>query len=395
MSKNDSFPVGVLGAGTMGTGIAQLAASAGHPVCVYDNRRGARARARGEIEKILTRLAKKGRLTTDQSAAIGSRIEFVDGLEPLGSARLVIEAIVEDLGMKRAAFRKLERLVARQALLATNTSSLSVTGIAGACRHPQRFLGLHFFNPAPLMPLVEVIPGWLSDAEFVERASSVVQSWGKVSVLAKDTPGFIVNRVARPFYSEALRLLEEGVADAATIDWAMREVGGFPMGPFELMDLIGNDINLTVSESVFQAFYFDPRFRPSLLQKRMVEAGLLGRKSGRGFYDYGPKAARPEPARDRRLAERIRDRILPLLINEAAEALRLGVTSPRDLETAMTRGTNYPRGLLEWANQIGPPEVLSRLEQLQAEYGEERYRPSPLLRRLVREQKTFQVENDD
>lgn len=389
----EPITVGILGAGTMGTGIAQVAATHGHPVRVYDTKQGALARAHAEIEQVLYRLSEKGRLSSDEAEAVRARILFGDSLEALGPARLVIEAIVEDAGMKRAAFRRMEQIVARDALLATNTSSLSVTALAGACRRPERFLGLHFFNPAPLMPLVEVVPSWLTDRAAVARAHEIARQWGKLTVQAKDTPGFIVNRVARPFYGEALRMLEEGFADAATIDWAMRETGGFRMGPFELMDLIGNDINFTVSETVFEAFYYDPRFRPSLLQKRMVEAGLLGRKSKRGYYDYRSDADAPKPRKDPDLARQIVDRILVMLINEAADVVFLGVATPADVELAMTKGTNYPRGLLLWANEIGLEQVLSRLERLHTEYGDDRYRPNPLLRRLVRENRRFPLDS--
>jgi 3-hydroxybutyryl-CoA dehydrogenase len=213
----------------------------------------------------------------------------------------------------------------------------------------------------------------------------LVESWKKVTVVTTDTPGFIVNRIARPFYGESLRQLEEGVADMATIDWAMREIGGFRMGPFELMDFIGNDVNYAVTMSVFENFFFDPRYRPSLTQRRLVEAGMFGRKRNRGYYDYREGAARPEPVQDRVRGQAIVDRVLAMLVNEAIDAVYLRVASAADIETAMTKGVNYPKGLLAWGDQIGPAEILRRLEVLQAEYGEDRYRPSPLLRRRVRD----------
>ena len=202
--------------------------------------------------------------------------------------------------------------------------------------------------------------------------------------MTSDTPGFIVNRIARPFYGESLRLLEEGIADVATIDWALREVGGFRMGPFELMDFIGNDVNYAVTTSVFEAFFYDPRYRPALTQRRLVEAGLYGRKRGRGYYDYREGATKPEPVQDSALGRRIVDRVVAMLVNEACEALHMRVASAADIETAMTKGVNYPKGLLAWGDEIGADQVLRRLEALQAEYGEERYRPSPLLRQRVR-----------
>ncbi len=211
----------------------------------------------------------------------------------------------------------------------------------------------------------------------------------KTTVLAKDTPGFIVNRVARPFYSEAIRLLEEGMADVPTIDWAMKEIGGFKMGPFELMDFIGHDVNYKVTETVFEEFFYDPRFKPSFTQKRMVEAGYLGKKSGKGFYDYGDDVSNPEPTKDRKLGQKIVDRIVSMLINEACDVVFLNVATVKDVDLAMTEGVNYPKGLLKWADEIGLQEVLDRISKLQTEYREDRYRPNPLLKRMVRENKTF------
>jgi len=238
------------------------------------------------------------------------------------------------------------------------------------------------------MPLVELIPAVQTSEDTLNKAKSIIDSWDKLTVIAKDTPGFIVNRVARPFYGEAIRIYEEGVADFATIDWAMREIGGFRMGPFELMDYIGNDINYTVTETVFAAFYFDQRYKPSFTQKRMMEAGYLGRKSGRGYYDYSSENT-PKANEDRELGKKILWRVLSMLINEAADALFLKIASREDIDLAMTKGVNYPKGLLAWADEIGIDNVLKQLEDLQAEYGEDRYRPSPLLKRMVKENKTF------
>ena len=235
------------------------------------------------------------------------------------------------------------------------------------------------------MPLVEIIPWLGGDITVGPAAYALVKSWNKTPVLASDTPGFIVNRIARPFYSESIRQLEEHIADAATIDWAMREVGGFKMGPFELMDFIGNDVNYAVTTSVFEAFFNDPRYRPSLTQRRLVEAGFLGRKSGRGYYDYREGADRPEPNTDAQRAQAIVDRTLAMLINSAIDAAHMRVASVADIETAMTKGVNYPKGLLAWGDEIGPSVILARLEALRAEYGEERYRASPLLRQCVRD----------
>lgn len=388
-SANTNTVIGVVGAGTMGVGIAQVAATSGHDVLVFDNNRGAYTQARSGLERILGRLADKGRFDKTEAEAILRRIAFAESLEEFGPCRFIIEAVIESLDVKREVFAELERIVPEQAILATNTSSLSIAALSSTLERPGRFLGVHFFNPAPVMPLVEIVPGVMTSEEPTTEARALVDRWGKTTVLAKDTPGFIVNRVARPFYGEALRLLEEGVADVATIDWAMKELGGFRMGPFELMDFIGNDVNFKVTETVFEAFFYDPRYKPSFAQKRLVEAGLLGRKSGRGFYDYREGASRPEPNEDETLGREILMRILVMLINEAADALFWNVASRDDIDLAMTQGVNYPRGLLAWADEIGIDHVVEGLVELQHEYGEDRYRPSPILRRMANEGKTF------
>ena len=382
--------VGVLGAGAMGTGIAQIAATHGHPVAVVDADSGAVTRARSTFDKAIAREIEKGRLGADQGKAAIARVSFnhipaSDPLEAFRDCTIVIEAIIERLDIKREVFSRLEAAVTPDCVLATNTSSLPIAGIASACRHAERVLGVHFFNPAPVMPLVEIIP-WLGTApSTVTTTRALVDAWQKTTVRAADTPGFIVNRVARPFYGEALRIHDEGIADAATIDWAMRELGGFRMGPFELMDLIGHDVNFAVTSSVFAAFYYDRRFTPSITQQRMVEAGMLGRKSGRGFYDYQPGASRPAAREDRALGQVILDRILAMLINEAVDAVHWRVASPTDVDLAVRKGVNYPKGLLAWGEELGWPVVLGRLTGLQDEYGEDRYRPSVLLKRLARD----------
>jgi 3-hydroxybutyryl-CoA dehydrogenase len=382
--------VGVLGAGSMGTGIAQVAAVTGHPVVVADQSADALLKADKAIRRALAREVEKLRLDRDRADEAIGRIQLVPlSYDVFAECGLVIEAIVEDLEVKREAFRQVERVVRHDAVLATNTSSLPVTAIAAACERASRVVGIHFFNPAPVMPLVEIVPGLSTQPEITSEARALIDQWGKTTVVAKDTPGFIVNRVARPFYGEALRILEEGLADAATIDWAMRALGAFRMGPFELMDLIGLDVNYAVTRSVFEGLYFDPRYRPSLTQRRLVEAGFLGRKTGRGFYDYGESAVRPEPIQDGELGGEILLRVLVMLINEAADAVFLNVATAGDIELAMTKGVNYPKGLLAWGDEIGLPRVLERLTALQDTYGEDRYRPSPLLRRMVRDGRRF------
>jgi len=385
--------IGVLGAGAMGSGIAQVAAAAGHQVLVTDASAEALEQARARLAAVLSREVAKGRLESDAARAVEERITWAPGSAGeyaiFRHCALVIEAIVEDLETKREAFRNLEAVVADDCVLASNTSSLSITAIAGGCRHPERIIGLHFFNPAPLLPLVEIIPGLATEPGVTGATRQLVEGWGKTVVQASDTPGFIVNRVARPFYGEALRICEEGIADPATIDWAMRDLGGFRMGPFELMDLIGNDVNLAVSRSVFEALNYDPRYQPSLIQRRLVQAGRLGRKTGRGHYEYADGAARPVPSNDAYIGTVVLDRILAMLINEAIDALFWRVAGRDEIDLAMTAGVNYPKGLLRWADELGLAVVLARMEHLQEEYGETRYRPSPLLRRMVREGRQF------
>ncbi|MBA3710076.1 MAG: 3-hydroxybutyryl-CoA dehydrogenase [Planctomycetes bacterium] len=382
-------PIGVLGSGTMGVGIAQVAAAAGHPVVLLDAEPPALTRARSALETSVRGQVAKGRLPAPEGEALIARVALASEVDAFRGCGLVIEAITENLGAKRAAFARLEPMLAADCLLASNTSSLSIAALALGLTAPQRFLGAHFFNPAPAMPLVEVVPGLDTAPEALARAAALITSWGKTTVIAQDTPGFIVNRIARPFYGEALRQLDEGIADVATIDWAMRELGGFRMGPFELMDLIGNDVNYQVTETIFAGFYGDARFRPSVTQKRLVEAGRLGRKSGRGFYDHREGAARPEALRDSVLGQRILLRILVMLINEAADALHLRIASAADIDLAMTTGVNYPKGPLRWADELGARAVVDELARLRDEYGEERYRPHPLLKRMAQEGRRF------
>ena len=386
LSKNAH--IGIVGAGAMGSGIAQVAATAGHPVTISDTTEEVLQKASAKLDKILNRLVEKGRLTKEDADGIRNRITWVTDQQAFSSCDLIIEAIVENLEVKQKVFSNLENIVSPETVLASNTSSLSIASIASACEKSERVIGIHFFNPAPLLPLVEIVPSVSSDQKVVDDARSLIDSWGKVTVLAKDTPGFIVNRVARPFYGEALRQLEEGIADAPTIDWAMKQ-GGFRMGPFELMDYIGNDVNYTVTETVFREFFYDPRYKPSFTQKRMMEAGRLGRKTGRGYYDYREGAAPEKPTEDEVLGKQIRFRILVMLINEAADALFLNIASREDLDLAMTKGVNYPKGLLKWADEIGIQKVFDALAELQDIYQEDRYRPSPLLRRMAKEGQTF------
>ena len=380
--------VSVIGAGTMGVGIAQIAATNGYEVCLFDAFDGAIKNAQQQLTNILNRLVEKEKITETKKIEILAKINFSKDLKDIKGSGLVIEAIIEDLKIKQKLFSDIEKLVDEKCIIASNTSSLSIASIGSACKKAERVIGIHFFNPAPLMPLVEIIPAVQTSEETLKSAKAMIDSWGKVTVVVKDTPGFIVNRVARPFYGESLRIYEEGIADFATIDWALKEIGGFKMGPFELMDYIGNDINYTVTETVFTSFYFDQRYKPSFTQKRMMEAGFLGRKSGRGYYDYSLENL-PKANEDRELGKKILWRVLSMLINEAADALFLKIASREAIDLAMTKGVNYPKGLLAWADEIGINNVLKQLEDLQKEYGEDRYRPSPLLKNMVKENKTF------
>jgi 3-hydroxybutyryl-CoA dehydrogenase len=376
---------GIIGAGTMGSGIAQVAAAAGWTVVLYDSQSGMGIKAKEKISKSLNQLAEKGRITQNEATDIAGRILPGESLSAMATCDLVIEAIVEKPEIKSALFRDLEPLVSEHCILASNTSSLSIASLAAVCKRPERFIGIHFFNPAPLMKLVEIIPAVQTSDATRDTALSTIQSWGKTTVLAKDTPGFIVNRVARPFYGEALRIFDEGIADIATIDHAMKTLGGFPMGPFELMDFIGHDVNYVVTETVFHAFFCDPRYMPSFSQKRLLEAGFLGRKSGRGFYDYREGAEKPVARDEHFILKPIFDRILAMLINEAAEALHYGIAGQEDIDTAMTKGVNYPKGLLAWANEMGPDKVMATLDGLFARYHDPRYRCSARLRLMAEE----------
>ncbi len=287
--------VAVIGAGTMGAGIAQVAAAAGHPVLLLDAQKGAAGKGRAGIENALARLVEKGRMEAHERDDLIGRISIADDLKDLSRAGLVIEAIVEDLEIKRKVFAELEAILANDAIIASNTSSISITALAAGMEHPGRLVGMHFFNPPPLMALVEVVTGLATDTMVAKTVFDTAESWGKAPVYAKSTPGFIVNRIARSFSGEALRLLQEGAADPATLDAIMRDCGGFRMGPFELMDLIGLDVNLSVTKSIWNLYYNDPRYLPNVLQEEMVAAGRLGRKSRQGWYDYAEGAEKPKP----------------------------------------------------------------------------------------------------
>ncbi len=412
--------IGVIGAGTMGGGIAQIAAQAGYEVLLYDIKPEFVERGLTNITTALQGRVDRGKLSAAEMDATMSRIVASTNRETLAPAAFVIEAAIEDLAVKQEIFAALDGMCSPETILASNTSSLSITAIGGATERPERVVGMHFFNPVPAMALVEVIGGRRTSREAVAATIDLARRLGKTPVEAADTPGFIVNRVARPFYGEALRLLGEQVAPVDVIDASVK-LAGFRMGPFELMDLIGIDVNFAVTQSVYAAFFGDPRYRPHPIQQRMVESGQIGRKKGAGFYRYGGDTPTPTPAvapnpaykavltyerlppdLDRRwraalnatgtdeailteypLAGFILARIVGQIINEAAFALGEGVASAADVDTAMRLGTNYPLGPCTWGNKLGLDLVLEVLEVLQDFYGEERYRPAPLLRQLV------------
>jgi 3-hydroxybutyryl-CoA dehydrogenase len=497
---SQSSLIGVIGCGTMGAGIAQVAAVAGHRVVLYDSQADSVPKAIQAIRQKLVRLGSKGKLSAREVESASARLQGASSLEDLRGAALVNEAVVEDLKVKQSLFSQLETVVDSQCILATNTSSLSITAIAAALKAPRRFLGMHFFNPAPLMELVEVISGRTTDARYAAVAHATATAWGKSPVHVGSSPGFIVNRVARPYYSEALLLLAEQAAAPATIDAVMREAGGFRMGPFELMDLIGLDIGFAVSQSIFDDTFGDPRYRPSLIQREMVRAGHLGRKTKRGFYDYDGQALtsqpdtepmRPKPesvmlppgiALAGVLADRLVDsgieivraasrldvgdwievgdaliavtdgrsatqrayetghrnivlvdlaldythatrlalakanvcdegaylsavgllqaagyaispvrdlpgivvmRTVAMLVNEAADVVNQNVATAADVDTAMRKGANYPRGPLAWAEELGMRTVHNVLANLALHYGGERYRISPPIRQSM------------
>ncbi len=386
---NKHIKIGIVGAGSMGSGIAQVAATFGHETIIYDNNEQALIKSKDNLNSTLKMLAEKGKLNFDEAEQISRRLIYTNNLNDFSKCGLVIEAIIEDLDAKKRLFSQLDEIVNDNCFLATNTSSLSVVAVASGSRHPQRVIGLHFFNPAPLMKLVEVIPALTTNPQVTELCLNLVKECGKIPVIAKDTPGFIVNKVARPYYGEALRIYEEGIADFSTIDYAMKEIGKFKMGPFELMDLIGNDVNYKVTETVFKEFYFDPRYKPSITQKRYVEAGWYGRKTTRGFYDYNQDNSYLTPNKYPELLNDIFNRIIVMLINEAADTLFFGIATKDDIELAVKFGVNYPKGLFEWANEIGLDKVVNKLQSLYDKYQEDRYRVCPLLKNLAAINKKF------
>lgn len=508
---NQSAVIGVIGAGAMGAGIAQVAAQAGHQVKLYDNREGVAQTSIDSMAKQLAKLVERNKFTAEQVQQILARLSVANSLDDFSDTGLVVEAIVENIDVKKSIFDALETICSANCILASNTSSISITRLAAGMKHPERMVGMHFFNPAPIMKLVEVVSGLATDSDVATCVYETALNWGKKPVYAASTPGFIVNRVARPFYAESFRLRQEQVADCATLDALLKDAGGFRMGAFELTDMIGHDVNYAVTCSVFDAYYGDFRFQPSLIQKDLVDAGFLGRKSGQGFYSYKEGADKPQaqcvevsPLNDgavikcevskeigylkglvdrlsragvqvtevsdlakgylkigdtfvaltdgRMACERAKDealndlvlvdlaldyqsathialsrsastseeafndvvqcldllgikvsevvdspalvvmRTVAMLANEAADAVLQGVATAEGVDTAMCFGVNYPQGPLAWADSIGVADVETVLSNLQQSYGEDRYRPSLLIRRIAMLEGSFHVQ---
>lgn len=404
MSNEEVF--GVIGSGTMGAGIAQAAATAGYSAVTLDMSPDLVRSAYDKITERLDRRVAKGKLSGVERDRITARLRVAEGMDSLKDAGVVVEAVPEDLNLKRKVFANLEEVVSERTLLATNTSSLSIAKIGEGLRRSDRFLGMHFFNPAPVMRLVELVSGPGTAEQAVVDARAVCTKLGKTAVKVKDSPGFIGNRVNRPFYLEALRLLETGEADVRSIDGAMRDVGGFKMGPFELLDLIGLDINLRVTETVHNDFGRPSRFSPNRIQQELVAAGHFGRKTGCGFYDHRdgqPTPACETPLKDlsswrptpalrgfaaalERSADRafwIYARVFMAVMNEAA-LVADSIASPRDVNLAMELGFNYPEGPLATADHVGLDVARKLLAGfLEESGGDDRYRANPLVDRLV------------
>jgi 3-hydroxybutyryl-CoA dehydrogenase len=378
--------IGVAGGGAMGSGIAQISAQSGFQVVIFDTNPETLVRARNNCKIALEKLEEKGKIEAGSAMTILNKMNFSTQIEEMSDVEIFIEAIPEDLVLKQNLFKSIQEIVSPETIIASNTSSLSIASISSALKNPERFIGVHFFNPATLMPLVEIIPSLSTGEEAIRLATFWINQLKKTIVIAKDTPGFIVNRLARPYYGEALKIVEEQLASYADVDFAMKELG-FKMGPFELMDFIGHDVNFRVTETVWTQMFFDPRYKPSLIQKRLFESGYYGKKSGRGYYHYHPDGSKElvQENLSAGLKKYIQQRILCMLVNEAAEALFLGIASADHLDLAMIKGVNYPKGLLAWGDEIGAKTVLMQLDNLYDEYKDDRYRASVLLRRRVAE----------
>ncbi|NUM30727.1 MAG: 3-hydroxybutyryl-CoA dehydrogenase [Bacteroidetes bacterium] len=375
--------IGIVGSGAMGSGIAQTAAINGFETLIFDKNTEALQKAAETILNSISKLQSKQKLNFLQAENARKNILPINNLHEFEKCDLIIEAVIENLSVKKNVFEELETIVNSECIIATNTSSFTVTSIASACKNAQRVIGIHFFNPAYIMPLVEIIPALQTNQKTLQKASNFIKQLNKTQVLAKDTPGFIVNRIARPFYCESFKIYEEGIADFAEIDFALKTKGNFKMGPFELSDFIGHDVNYNVTESIWTSTYFDSRYKPSFCQKQLLNAGYLGKKTNKGFYDYQEGVIKNKNTIvDENLATLIFERVLAMLINEAAEALSTKNASINDIEIAIVKGLNYPRGLFNWANDFGIEKTVNILDLFYEKYKDSRYRCSYILREM-------------
>lgn len=407
---DSKHPIGIIGTGAMGAGIAQVAASAGWTVYLMDVDEAAVRKAIDGVGKRLDRLVEKAILTAEQRRKIAGRLKVASDPSAFAKCDLVIEAIVEDMNVKAKTLRAILPALRTDAVIASNTSSLSITKLGEAIGQPQRVVGMHFFNPAPLMPLVEVIAGAQSDPAALRRVTLIAEAWSKTVAHCADTPGFIVNRVARPYYLEAFRILEDGYASVEEIDNAMKDLGGFRMGPFELTDFIGHDVNAATTQSVWEQLGRPPRLAPSKTQAQLVKHGHLGRKAGRGLYNHEGHDSAPPPMQVTRqpleLSDRLKQaldqfvhaatdqigaeleeyafaRVLVAIINEAAWAYTDKIASAGDIDTALKLGANYPKGPLEWAEEIGYAKCGELLDALNATVADRRFSAPDMLKQGV------------